>query len=174
MRVLIILTIFFASQAFAVDGYQDLKFGISLKQLQAKKKCSLSKDVMSSNDTMSVYMCDDFKMTPQKTVTAAFFLINDELLRVALGVGDSSDDFIAFAQALMKKYRTPSLPLDPNQASLFDQGQVDTLDIAWDGNTVILRQIREGLTQTTMILYSSPKFDQAMRDSKTKDLEDAL
>ena len=60
------------------------------------------------------------------------------------------------------------------ELSLYDQGKVNSVDVAWDNNTAVLRQAKEGEEELTLVLYSSPKYESALAKAKTKDLEKAL
>jgi hypothetical protein len=174
MKLFILVGLFFAFSALGVDGYQDLKFGISYQQLSAKKKCSLIKDMSNSTSAMHVYSCTNFRMTSEKTISAVFYFIDGKLLRIGLVVGDSAEDFAAYAGALSNKYGQPSRRPASLEISLFDQGKSESVDVGWDNDTVLLRQFRDGLDQFTMVIYSSPSYDAALLKSKTKGLENAL
>lgn len=174
IRTSITLTLLLSSfAAFGVDGYQDIKFNISLKQLQAQKKCSISDQTDSPKNPMKTWSCPDFKFS-DKTITAHFYFINDKLLRIALVVGSTAEDFIAFGTALKSKFGAPSRVPPKAERDNYDHHKTNVLDIGFDKNTVILRQAREGNHEITMVIYNSEKFFDELTKSKTKGLQNAL
>lgn len=159
--------------AFAVDGYRDIKFGIDYKQLKKLNKCSLAIDPTQTTKQVKVYSCSDFKFGDQ-VVSALFYLIDGKLLRIALMIGDSSEDFLAYLDALSKKFGAASRRPASAELAAFDQGKSDLVDVAWDNNTVLLRQYREDSSQATFLIYTSPQYESALLKSKTKGTTDAL
>ncbi len=168
------LAMFFSSNiSFAVDGYQDIKFGITFDGLKQMKKCPLVLDSSTSTKYMKVYGCSNFKFG-EKTVDGIFYFIDGKLLRVGFLVGDSTEDFLSFLDALTKKYGVPSRKADAAELQMFDSGRSDSVDFAWDKNTVILRQNRDTNQILTLLLYNSPNYETEMIKSKTKGVTDAL
>ncbi|MBY0385152.1 hypothetical protein K2X05_08335 [bacterium] len=170
---LFFLVILVSNMSFAVDGYQDIKFGIKYEQLKKMKKCDLNLDTSESTKYIKVYNCSNFKFG-EKTVDGYFYFIDEKLRRVGFLVGDSNEDFLSFIDILTKKYGGASRKPAAIEIQTFDAGTSDSVDFAWDKNTIILRQYRENNQTYTLLLYSSSIFDSEMIKSKTKGVTDAI
>ncbi len=161
--------------AHAVDGYKDIKFGISPSKLKAMNKCAITKDVYSSEDGTDAYECSNFKFGG-KQIQAMFYFPEGRLLRIALIVGTTAEDFISLMEPLGKKYGQVDkyLSSDRSMFELYDQGTVNQIDLVWDGNTVALRMYRAGGEEVVLLLYSSPDYEKEMLRAKVKGVEDDL
>lgn len=149
-----------------VDGYKDIKFGISYRQLKSMKKCTLPPNPSEADEGVEAAQCQDFPLN-QRNRVATFYFVNGKLMRIAVMVGSTTDDFQAYTRSLNEKYGAPSL-LDPGTLAAFDNGQIDTADIAWKSNSVALRITRQGGLGAVMLLYSDRNFELAVQENKTK------
>ena len=90
-----------------VDGYKDLKFGMSEEEILAKKPCTTKEIDVSDTATFIVaHMCEDFKFAGAKT-TAYFYFIDDKLLKFVInGIPTNLGEKIG--EGLVKKYGEPT------------------------------------------------------------------
>jgi hypothetical protein len=154
-----------------VDGYKDIKFGISYAQLKALKKCSLRK--LPAEDPLVAYGCENFNFNGKQT-GAFFYFIKGKLLRVAIVAGNSSLDAMNYATALRNKYGAPT-SLDPTQLANYDSGLINEADIAWqDGRVLISLTKSDTRSDILMLIYSDPEYFSKYTASAAKNVEKDL
>ena len=90
------------AQAVTVDGFRDLKFGMTKTEVISSKICPLVQyESGVSNDNLEVYGCEDFQFIGHTTTLGAV-VINNKLVRVLIGVPPEKSQ--ALTQSLLKKY----------------------------------------------------------------------
>ena len=92
-----------STNAFAVDGYKNLKFGMSIEEVlkAGKELCSFQK--VQEKKQLSMYGCTDFTFAGEETKLYTYF-VKGILLRVAVDVPVEKVD--AIMNSLMKKFFT--------------------------------------------------------------------
>ena len=164
---------FLSAGGYAVDGYKDIKFGISIDQLERLKVCNLSNDPTQSTQFLKVYVCPDFKFNSSKTY-AGFHFVDGKLLRMGINLGTEKDEFITVLNALSEKYGKPTLTSPMSYIDEFVVGKRDKVDFGWDGETVILRMFRNDAEKNVMVIYTSSSYDSEVMKLKTKSMKNDL
>lgn len=179
-KVFLFCTLFVATSAFAffgssekkgVDGYQDIKFGISPSKLKGMKKCNLTEINKQDSGGVEVHACRDFKFNGSDS-DAYFYFIDGKLGRV--GIEFTEGKLEALATALIEKYGTPSHSATAEQLRAFDAGKLEQVDIAWVNNTIILRLLRAGFKAKSMLVYSSSTFDSDVTKLQKSSIKDSI
>lgn len=160
----------FSSSAMAVDGYKNLKFGMSKKEVISSKICSLQK--MSSDSGVDTYMCADLKFGNSKSPAAVYF-IGDKFVR--LGIIQPFESATAILKQLISKYGQPEkAPDEQILQDIYSKPNI-TADILFDNKTVALRLTsNDNNIKQALVLYSVPNYDDlltnAAGDSVSNDL----
>ncbi|MBD5771003.1 hypothetical protein [Marinomonas colpomeniae] len=168
----LILGVLFISQtATAVDGYKDLKFGMSAKQIVASNVCTLQK-YESGQIGVEYYGCDDF-MFGGEAVEAGAFFIDDKFLRFA--IAPSVDVALSLANGLSEKYGSPSSSSTQKEFQAVDALPNREAFLAYDKNTVYLKLMSdENYTQSAILLYTSPSYDILLLKKQDKSISNDL
>lgn len=165
------LLLIFSSTTLAVDGYKDIKFGSSFKQLQNANLCSWKRFTGSEVKGFESFYCENFQFGSERTMAMAFF-INGQFKRFGI-VFDS--DVAAVLNGLHKKYGDPS--------SMYDDKKMEELkayggsvSVSFDKNTVVVNLNRDPSTKkdTTQLIYTSADYSRLLDELKSKNLENDL
>lgn len=145
-----------SSAAWAVDGYKDLKFGMSRDEVMKHKPCTLVK-VPSQNKGLEQFQCVDFVFAGAKTMAFAYF-INKKLARFALIIPPGISPFTVM-KSLAEKYG-PSDQHSSEKAFTDIQTVPGTKAEAWfDNSTVGLIMVAsETLQPDAMMIYSTKDY----------------
>lgn len=153
---IIFVVLSLGSTVSAVDGYKDLKFGISAKELLERDLCMMRK-FPSENSGVENYGCEDFRFGGKRVNAVAFF-IDDKLLR--FGIATPTDMAEVLATQLVEKYGSPSSISTTNEFDAVDTLPNRVAFIAFDDDTVIFKvSSDENNNQITYLIYTSPSFD---------------
>jgi hypothetical protein len=161
-----ILTILFAQVVFAADGFKDLKFGMSLSEVQAKKYCRLEYKE-TSEKTVDVYVCNNLYLGKQIR-SAQFFFINKKFQKIIITVGKNYSDMELAASFLRDEFGSPSSIFDIRAIQAFNAGIRDDLSIGFDQNTVLLKLAKIGVRGEVTLTYSNPVFYALMLAEKRR------
>ncbi len=157
-----------SAHAYAIDGYQDMKFGSSFAQIKAQAKCTLGSP--QSVEIGKMYACNDFTFEGIST-TANFFFAGDKFIR--LGIRVPIDNLADTLNGLSDKYSTSAVPTteqieavreNPNQSVAF---QFDK------GNIVLYYASDAGGDTSAVLMYSADNAEalqKALGDEIKKDL----
>jgi len=149
----------FSASSMAVDGYKNLKFGMSRQDVLATKTCSFRKSP-SDDKGVDTYFCTNFKVGGKRTNALVLF-IDGKLAR--FGFNQPANDALAIMQAMKDKYGDPIDPPSMDQLQALERVPNDSVDINFDNNTVTIRLTTDDdLNQNMLILYSAADFDQKM------------
>lgn len=160
-----------ASQlAVAVDGYQDLKFGMSKKQVFAKQICSLQ-EYESGYAGVDYFGCMDFTFGG-KPVEAGVFFIDDSFLRFV--IVPPVDDAFGLMEALSNKFGSPSSSSTQSEFEAVDTHPNREAFLAYDQDTVFLRLMSdENYMQSIFLVYTSPLYEELLvRNQKSSIMSD--
>ena len=165
--------LFLASFANAVDGYKDLKFGVSKQQALAHGLCTFQKiPKKASQHGAEYYACDDFKFG-KRTVDAAIFFINDRFLRFAISPPISSAESIM--EGLARKYGAPSYRPKKGAYGFVQRNPNQSVNTTFDDNTVVFTlKSNHKKDLSILLIYTSPQFDRIISQNETKSLSDDL
>ncbi|WP_163304453.1 hypothetical protein [Enterobacter ludwigii] len=161
----------FSASSMAVDGYKNLKFGMSAREALATKTCSFR---MGSSDQKGVdmYVCDDFKIGGQLANGYMFFM-DKKLARFAFQ--QPVKDAISVLESIKGKYGEPINP--PSRESLMNLDRIPNsgIDVDYDHGTVTVRFTSdERLYQRMWVMYSIPEYNQKMIDLKNAQISSDL
>lgn len=157
-----------SAHAYAIDGYQNMKFGSSFAQIKDQAKCTLSSP--QSVEIGKMYACNDFTFEGVST-TANFFFAGDKFIR--LGIRVPIDNLADTLNGLSDKYSTSAVPTteqieavreNPNQSVAF---QFDK------GNVVLYYASDAGGDTSAVLMYSADNAEalqKALGDEIKKDL----
>ncbi|MCP3943498.1 MAG: hypothetical protein GY710_18740 [Desulfobacteraceae bacterium] len=157
--------------ATAVDGYKNLKFGMSIKQIIASNVCTLEKSE-SGQVGVEFYGCDDF-MFGNEAVEAAVFFIDGKFLRFA--IVPSVDVALSLVNGLAKKYGNPSSSSTQKEFEAIDTLPNREAFLAYDKNTIYLKLMSdENYIQSAILLYTSPDYDVLLLKNQQKSISNDL
>ncbi|MBV7439026.1 hypothetical protein [Aeromonas sp. sif2416] len=163
------LAISLSMSTYAVDGYKNLKFGMSKNEIKKANICSF-KD--ASEDGTDAWQCMDFKFGDKTTMAFAYF-IDNKFQR--LGFIVDMDKALSIAKGLKEKYGGAS--------SMSEQEEFDALNttpgavayIKFDNDTVILKMTKhETIGPMAMIIYTTPDYEHLAQLKQTQMVSDDL
>ena len=162
---------FIATQAFAIDGYKDLKFGITQKEVLASNLCSFE-STNTGYDGVEGLGCSDFKFGNEITEAYALF-INDQFLRFL--IIPSVEVIEGLSSGLVKKYGAPSSSSTPKEFTAVDSSPNQEAFIAFDNNTIYLKIMSDETNlQSVILIYTSPRYDILLGQHQEKSLKNDL
>jgi hypothetical protein len=153
---LAVIAMIATSQAMAVDGYKDMKFGMSKAEIIKMKPCAMYKGNGAPEGAESLE-CDDFKFGGKK-VGAGFFFIDGKFERI--GIMLDADKTLGVATSLRDKYGDPSSASTKKQLEAVDTTPGANAFIAFDDDTIYLRMMTdEAMNQAAILIYTSKSYD---------------
>lgn len=148
--------LFLPGTASAVDGYKNLKFGMSKQRVADAKVCSLYESDSGQVGVDSLE-CSDFEFGGS-VVQAGLYFIEGELLRLAILV--PADIAPGLIKGLTKKYGAPMTSSSQKEFEAIDVLPNRSAFIAFDKGTVVLKLMsHEDYSQSALLFYSSPRYD---------------
>jgi len=161
----------FPLNVYAVDGYKQLKFGMSAQKILDSGICSLE-EYGSGQPGVDYYGCDDFKFGGQEVEAGAFF-IDGEFLR--FGIMPSVEVALSMADGLINKYGNPSSSSSVAEFEAVDHYPNREAFLAFDNNTVYLKVMSgEDYSQSAILLYTSPLYDSKLMTLQKSLMSDDL
>ncbi|NVJ66200.1 MAG: hypothetical protein HWE16_06905 [Gammaproteobacteria bacterium] len=155
----------------AVDGYKDLKFGMSLKEVKESGYCDFIQED-SGQKGVDFLGCANLKFSGDEVPAVAFF-INDKLLR--FGLEPSIDEVMGLMNALANKYGGVSSQSDEQEFNAVDQYPNREAYIAFDNDTVVLKIASDEYgNQGALLMYTSPEYDIQLLKNQEKAFSDDL
>jgi hypothetical protein len=168
MKTLIALILLIPTSSYAVEGYKDIKFGISIEQLRKKKPCHLTDtDKISGAPNGLAYSCMDYAFNGSKT-SAIFLFIDKKLLRIAINAGSTPQDAAILVNGLNSKYGKPNF--DPQLLKAFENNKALSWLATWDNSTVQLQLSHNGDEIMIMLFYQDKSWDTAKQAALKDDL----
>jgi uncharacterized protein HI_1492 len=156
-----------STSSFAVDGYKDLKFGMSLAQVKKSKLCE--KGWLELKKDLS-YVCFTFKFGKGKSNAIAFF-INDKLERIAIPIDGQGS---AVSNGLLEKYGKPSSMTEgmPTDGKFPPDSR---WDFRFDNDTIIYRAAFDSSGKgSEYLIYTTPDFDNKTMEQEKQTISDDL
>ena len=157
-------------QVQAVDGYKNVKFGASTKEVMSSGLCSFSPaDGIKGVTSLA---CEDLPFGGDKVAASAFF-IGDQFLR--LGIETDVDKAIGLRDSLLKKYGQPSSMSPAQYFSALDTTPNTQAFIAFDSDTVFIRlDTDQQMNQSAMLIYTDPRYEKQLNAHQANALSDDL
>ena len=157
--LLAVIAMLATSQALAVDGYKDMKFGMSKAEIVKMKPCAMYKGSGAPKGAESLE-CNDLKFGGND-VGAGFFFIDGKFERI--GIMLDFDKALGVATSLRDKYGDPSSASTKKQISAIDTQPGATAFIAFDDDTIYLRMMTdESLNKAAILIYTSKDYDKKL------------
>ncbi|EFX7053210.1 hypothetical protein VYN02_001036 [Shigella sonnei] len=158
-----------AFNAFAVDGYKNVKFGSDFATLKKANFCTWKKGDDYSVKSVDTYYCTNFKFSGEDTLAVAIF-INGKFERLSINVNRDVEELLA---ALKAKYGEPSSTssIEAAKKAATNGGEVY---IKFDNDTIFVSVDHDLERQMDLssLVYSSPDYSKKFSSVKTKSLED--
>ena len=168
-----IILILSFSQAYAVDGYKSLKFGMSKSEVIKSGFCTFGKE--QSSDTqkyLKTLSCTDFKFKGSNTKATAY-LMDNKFLRVVITI--DTNDLNVLMGMLTKKYGIRSSPVDSIDAVKELSKPDNSIWIGFDKDTVlILLTTNKFLKLSAYLVYNSPEYSKVLTKYKTDAIGDDI
>ena len=164
-------SIFISPLVLAVDGYKNLKFGMTNQQILESNICTLQK-YDSGQVGVEYYGCEDFRFGG-KSIEAGAFFIEGKFLRFA--VVPSTDVAVGLVKGLIDKYGQASSSSTPQEFQAIDTQPNREAFMAFDNNTVYLKLMSdENYIQSAILLYTSPSYDSLLLKNQKESVSNDL
>lgn len=160
-----------AHRAMAVDGYKNLKFGMTKKQVIDSGICKFRTSAPIGNGIE--YMdCTDFEFGGDH-VGAGAYMVNDIFLRFAIML--PIEKYQSITEAVINKYGSPSSMSSEEELKAIDKFPNREAFVAFDKDTVYLKLSSNGIGVPSIILiYTSPKYDAHLFESQRQSVKDDI
>lgn len=150
------LALVVSMQAQAVDGYKDLKFGMTKQEIQKKKPCTLFPGTGAPAGAESLE-CVDYSFVGSR-VRAGFFFINGKFERIGMMI--DAAQAAGLMNSLVSKYGPPSSASTQEQFSTVDTTPGASAYAGFDNNTIYLRIMADkAMNKTAVLIYTSPDYN---------------
>lgn len=162
----------FSMSSFAVDGYKELKFGMTTEEVLNTEICTFQSLINTKEfESVKFAACTDFQFGGESVPAVAYF-INGEFLRFGIEVGATVDRMLSLMLSLMNKYGLPSTMPSEDELSAVETLPNRKAYIGFDKDTVFLGyQSDENYSQTVFLIYTSPKYETLLISNQGKILE---
>ena len=158
-------------QALAVDGYKEVKFGASTKEVMKSGLCSFSPADYGIKGVTAL-ACEDLSFGGEMVGASAFF-IGDKFLR--LGIDTDVAKAIGLRDSLIKKYGPPSSMSPAQYFSAIDTTPNTQAFMAFDHDTVFIRlDTDEQMNQSATLIYTDPRYEKQLNAHEANALSDDL
>lgn len=161
---LLTLTAVLATQAFAVDGFQSLKFGMALDEIKKTHKCKWEK--YEKRDDR--WLCKTFKFLNEETGVLAEFAEN-KLVQVQVMIPEQKLETVI--DNLPKKYSVST------QYSEKKEGKNTVTSVKFDDDTITLQVTYKGKSQydyTPLLIYTDKSYLKTKEENKAKNVQNEL
>ena len=167
-----ITIILISLSVFAVDGYKNLKFGMSKQESKDLGLCTFEEFEYQKNKLVSGLECNDLVFKGKKTRAYAYF-INDKFLRIVIFVDES--DVSSIVSIIRGKYGETTSTLTSEEIRKELSKPENSVWIGFGDNTVYLLMNTDSRLRVTYYLaYSSPTYDSEITKINKKELEDDI
>lgn len=161
-----------AMPVMAVDGYKDLKFGMTPKEVKSKKICrfgGLEKD----DNQLQMMSCSDLKFSGGTTSSMAIFIEN-KLVRFVIELKDENQ-LASVVNGLIEKYGQPSSPINEQMYIAVTTMPNQKADLGFDKDTVVIRLTSDSANnQSYLLMYNVNNYDELIEKSAAKANRDDL
>lgn len=165
----IAIAISLSMSAYAVDGYKNLKFGMSKDEVKKANLCSFKE---SPTDSSDAWGCTDFKFANKKTMAFAYF-IDNKFKR--FGIVTDMDSAVGIAKGLQEKYGEASSSSTQEEFAAVDTTKGASAYLRFDNDTVYIQMVNSETTGIGVyLIYSSPDYDSLRQRKQAKMINDDL
>ena len=159
------ILLLFLTQLYAVEGYKNLKFGMTKDEVMKSGLCTFT-DIIKDKEQpyLESIKCTDLKMNGKNTTAFAYFIEN-KFLRI--GIGFDIKDASAITNLIVKKYGYRTSP----KGDLHLEKKViipnNSTWIGFDNDTVFMLFETDNLLNITpYLVYTSPLFNELILERK--------
>jgi hypothetical protein len=153
----LITLLFYTSKSFAVDGYQNITFGMTAEEVLSSDICSFEKQPQPV-DGADFYACFDFDFNGQQ-VEAGFFTVNEEFQRFYFEV--PIDSAVAVLNSLTSRFGQYSSNSTREEFEAVDRIPNRQAFYGFDNDTVFLQiSSLEDLNQLVVVIYTSTNYEE--------------
>lgn len=163
-----------ASPLLGVDGYKNLKFGMSPDEIKKTDICGWIDDGSIKIQHTRVIYCLDLKFNNELTMAGAYF-INNKFLRLVLQLSENNINSALIG--LRKKYGVASDAPSAQSIEKFKNqpNQEFWLLYGFDKNTVrFLYKSDQLYKKSAALIYTSPLFDKLLKEKQADSIKDDL
>lgn len=161
-----VLAIALSMSAHAIDGYKDLKFGMSKAEMKKAKLCSFQVDESDS------WQCNDMKFGNKKTMAFAYF-VDDKFKRI--GILIDVDSVMGIANGLKDKYGPVSSMSEREEWNAVDTTTGAAAYMRFDDDNIIIKVTKhETLGPIAMLIYTTPDYEELVREKQGSAVSDDL
>ena len=162
--------ILFGSLAHAVDGYKNFKFEMSPIEVQKLANIELTRT--DQGNGIILYQGENFPFAVEN-VDIAFFFIENKLLRIGFEI--PIDKALPTIEALTEKYGKPFSQSDQATFEAVDNIPNSEAFMGFDKDTIFVKIMSdEKNKQTSIVIYTSPKYEQLMLKNQKEKIKDDL
>ncbi|EPZ00554.1 hypothetical protein [Mannheimia haemolytica] len=150
---------FLCSQAVAVDGFQELKFGMTLDEVKKTKKCDWKKH----KSIHSSYQCSNFTFFGEKTKYLTSYNSSGKLVQIQVIIPDIKLKEVM--EGLPKKYK-----ISTPYTEKIEKGNKQ-ISVKFDDDTLELRVTHQGESEfnyTALLIYSDKNYLLSLDEKKRK------
>ena len=153
------------TSAYGVEGYKNLKFGISKQKVFNSGLCTFQNQ-NSGQAGVEAASCSNLKFG-RSTVIAMAFFINNKFLRFALM--PPIQDTGGLVNALKRKYGTASSSSSQAEFRRVTRKPNQEAFLAFDNNTIILKITSDNkLRQKIYLMYTSHDYETLLKKNQEK------
>lgn len=167
-KLMMVCLILFSVSLYAIepivqpaDGFENVKFGITIEALTALNKCGLQ--FVDTRESLTLYRCMNFNYIGVSTM-AYFGFIENKLQRFQVIIGATGDSFYTWFNAYIKLYGLPTAMPDADMINEFDRGASNHLDVSFKHNITLAVDRNFELDKdgqiVVMVTYWHPKFNE--------------
>ena len=168
-----LLCLSFAKPLMAVEGYKNLKFGISMEELKKSKFCTFTAVDKTTFKVINVISCNDLKFNG-KSAVVYFYFIDNKFLRLAIPIVPYNN-VNTILQALIKKYGQMSSSSSSEDYDNYRKLPNQEINLDFDNNTIKLRYYSNSLyKKDALLIYTSPLFRKLSDEKKINTVVDDL
>ena len=154
-----------SSQAYAVDGYKTLTFGMSKQEVKAANVCGFtnSSDIAKGVTSLD---CSNLNFSNAERNAAAVF-VDGKFERFVIEI--NTDQIIPLVTALRKKYGNPTQKSSSRKTwEKIDNTPGIEAYLWFDNNTVLLQVSNdEVMNKTTLLVYTSRDYDNKVANAQS-------
>lgn len=156
---------------WAVDGYKDLKFGMSKAAIKKSKICKFTDYDIDVKDIAGLY-CNNFVFNGSQIEAYAFF-IDNKFLRFVITPPINMLDTIG--ESLEEKYGPPTGMSSKDELDAVDKFPDRKAFVAFKKGAVVLKiSSSENGTQGLSIVYQSPEYERLLTKKQKVGMKDSL
>ena len=159
-----------SNAALAVDGYKNLKFGMSQEDVNNTNICTLSPQNLDVQGVEALG-CTDLQFGGKSRMAVMAFMDNKLERVMVIQDAGSIEGLLA---GLSEKYGAPSsVPSAEELQRVNATG--GSIEVKFDGDTVIVRgTIAHDKSETVLLMYSTPDYDEKLAQQQKGELQSDL